>query len=103
MSLMRFLLSDQMQYKEAKRGAIPVRKNAQERIRKEARPGSMEEKRLIMLEETVQQHMLIPPKFARYPEVEDALWMSLQKGYTGKISVKESLEEAASKTRQILS
>ena len=102
LALMRFLLSDEMQYEEAKRGAIPVKKVASERIRKDAQSGSMEEKRLIMLEQTVNESLLIPPKFASYPMVEDVLWQSLQDGFTGKISVKSALEKAAGDIGEIL-
>ncbi len=102
LALMRFLLSDQMQYEEAKRGAIPVKKVARDRIRKEAQPGSMEEGRLIMLEQTVNESLLIPPKFAKYPLIEDVLWESLQEGYMGKISIKEALGKAANKIDQVL-
>ncbi len=102
LALMRFLLSDQMQHEEACHGAIPVKSYAQERIKKEAEPGSMEKARLEMLEKTVGNHMLVPPKLAKYPEIEDILWVSLQKGYTGKVSIKEALEEAASEINRIL-
>ena len=102
LALMRFLLSDQMQYAEAKRGAIPVKKVARQRIRQETQPGSMEEERLIMLEQTVNESLLIPPKFAEYPLIEDVLWTFLQDGYTGKTSIKEALRKAANKIKQIL-
>jgi multiple sugar transport system substrate-binding protein len=103
LALMRFLLSDQMQYEEARRGAIPAKKASRKRIREESQPGSMEEQRLIMLEQTVNESLLIPPKFAEYPLVEDILWTSLQDGYTGKITVNEALSRAASRTEEILS
>ena len=102
LALMRFLLSDQMQYEEAKKGAIPVKKVARERIKKEAQPGSMEEKRLVMLEQTVNESLLIPPKFAKYPMVEDVLWTFLQDGFTGKLSVKEALGRAVNEIEQLL-
>lgn len=102
LALMRFLLSDQMQYEEAKRGIIPVKVVTQKRIREETTKGSMEEKRLNMLEQTVNESLLIPPKFARYPLVEDVLWKFLQDGFTGKSDVKEVLKKAADKIGQIL-
>ncbi len=102
LALMRFLLSDQMQYAEAKRGAIPVKKVTRQRIRQETQPGSLEEERLVMLEQTVNESLLIPPKFAKYPLIEDVLWTSLQDGYTGKTSIKEALRKAANKIKQIL-
>ena len=102
LALMRFLLSDEMQYEEAKRGAIPVKKIAQERIRKEVQSGSMEEKRLIMLKQTVHESLLIPPKFAEYPAVEDTLWTSLQDGFTGKISVQAALKKAENEIAKVI-
>ncbi len=102
LALMRFLLSDEMQYEEAKRGAIPTKAVVRERMREEAQAGSMEEGRLTMLEQTVNESLLIPPKFARYPVVEDSLWQSLQDGFTGKISVTEALERAGSEIERIL-
>lgn len=102
LALMRFLLSDQMQYEEARRGAIPTKSVARARIRAEAQPGSMEERRLGMLEQTVNESLLIPPKLAEYPLVEDVLWTSLQDGFTGRTSVKEALLKAASTTERIL-
>ena len=56
-----------------------------------------------MLEETVANFMLIPPKLAKYPAIEDALWINLQKGYKGECSVKDALTQAAEKINQILS
>ncbi len=55
-----------------------------------------------MLEQTVNESLLIPPKFAKYPLVEDVLWKFLQDGFTGKSDVKEILEKAADKIGQIL-
>lgn len=103
LALMRFLLSDEMQYEEAKRGAIPVKNIARARIREEATPGSMEERRLIMLERTVNESLLIPPKLAKYPVVEDALWKALQDGFTGRVSTRDALLEAAEQIRHVLS
>ena len=79
-----------------------MKKVVGEKIRKETQQGSLEEQRLLMLDQTVNESLLIPPKFAQYPLVEDALWTSLQDGYTGKISVKEALEKAAEKANDIL-
>ena len=65
-------------------------------------PGTLEARRLEMLEQTVQNHMLIPPKFSSYPAVEDVLWMALQSGMTGQRSVREALEVAAEQMREIV-
>lgn len=102
LALMRFLLSDEMQYEEAQRGAIPVKTNAQDRIKKDTVPDSMEAHRLEMLEKTVRDHMLVPPKFAKYPAVEDVLWMALQKGFMGKVSIHDALIEAAEEINNIM-
>ena len=102
LDLMRFLLSDEMQYEEAKRGVICVKKVVQERIKRETPPGSLEGRRLAMLDRVVNESLLIPPKFARYPMVEDVLWKYLQDGFTGKVGVKEALKKAADEIERIL-
>lgn len=95
LKLLRFLTSEESQWHEALNGAISVRLSVQNKQKRETPPGTLEARRLDMLEQTVQQHALIPPKFATYPAVEDALWMALQTGITGQRSVREALGVAA--------
>ncbi len=102
LKLLRFLTSFEAQWHEAQNGAISVRTDVRQRIRDTVLPGTLEARRLDMLEQTVQSHMLIPPKFAQYPAVEDALWMALQSGFTGQRSIREALQVAAEQMQEII-
>lgn len=102
LALLRFLTSDESQYREATAGVISVRPAVQARIRAEAAPGSLDAHRLDLLDQTVRDCMLIPPKFPQYPAVEDALWTSLQAAIIGEQSVKDALSAAETQVRAIL-
>jgi len=54
--------------------------------------------RLGMLEKVIAEHILVPAKFARYPEVEEVLWRTVQKAFLGEMEIDAALE---SMTRQI--
>ena len=54
--------------------------------------------RLAMLKQVIAEHVLIPPKFARYPEVEEVLWRTVQRAFLGEIGIDEALK---SMTEQI--
>ena len=101
LALLRFLTSEEAQWEEAQHGAISVRLKVRERVRASVGPGSLEAGRLEMLETTVQNHMLIPPKFPQYPAVEDALWAALQSAIVGHRSVRAALEVAAQEVGRI--
>jgi len=47
--------------------------------------------RLALLEEIIAEHILIPPKFARYPEVEEVLWRTVQRAMIGELPVDNAL------------
>lgn len=101
-ALLKFLTSADAQWHEAQRGALPVLKSVQSRLKAETDAGSLEGQRLAMLEQTVASHMLLPPRFPQYPAIEEALWTSLQKGITGEWSVDDALHRAASEMEKIL-
>jgi len=101
-ALLKFLTSADAQWHEATRGAFPVLKSVQKRLAAETDPKTLEGHRLALLEETVNSYMLLPPRFALYPAVEEALWTSLQKGFTGEWSVDESLDRAAAEMEKIV-
>jgi multiple sugar transport system substrate-binding protein len=89
-------LSDERSQKvEARQGTLVPRLSVQAAVRSEAAAGSREERRLALLEETVRTSMLVPPRFAAYPEVERAVWPLLQAGFTGTLPVNQALREAA--------
>lgn len=102
LALLRFLASEENQYLEATHGMISVRPAVQARVRAEAAPGSLDAHRLDLLDQTVGECMLIPPKFAKYPAVEDALWTSLQAAIIGEQSVRDALALAEKQVKEIL-
>lgn len=101
-ALLKFLTSADAQWHEAQRGALPVLKSVQNRLKAETDSASLEGQRLALLEQTVASHLLLPPRFPQYPAVEDALWKSLQKGITGEWTVDDALHHAASEMEKIL-
>lgn len=101
-ALLKFLTSADAQWHEARRGALPVLKIVRSRMKAETDSTSMEGRRLALLEQTVNSHMLLPPRFPEYPAVEEALWTSLQKGITGEWSVDDALHHAAAEMEKIL-
>ena len=101
-ALLKFLTSAEAQWHEAQRGALPVLKSAQSRQKAETSPATLEGHRLQLLEQTVNHHMLLPPRFPKYPGVEDALWHALLKGVTGELSVEEALQHAAADMEKAL-
>jgi multiple sugar transport system substrate-binding protein len=101
-ALLKFLTSADAQWHEARHGALPVLKSVQGRLRAETDPATLEGRRLALLEQTVNAHMLLPPRFSKYPAIEEALWTSLQKGITGEWTIDEALARAAYEMEKIL-
>ena len=101
-ALLKFLTSADAQWHEVTHGALPVLKSVQKRLAVETAAQTLEGRRLALLEETVNSYMLLPPRFALYPAVEEALWTSLQKGFNGEWSVDEALDRAAADMEKIL-
>lgn len=94
LALLQFLLSFDSQLGEARRGAIPCRASALQRIRTEAAGDSGEAHRWELLAET-ERFMIIPPRFASYPLCEDAIWRAVQQAMTGSCSPAEAVRRAA--------
>ena len=92
--LLRFLTSVESQKDEARRGALPVRRSAFEAMRAEAKGDVHKAHRLELLART-SEDLIIPPRFAAYPDCEDAIWHGIQKAMTGALPPKEAVEEAA--------
>ena len=94
--LLRHLTAPGQQLSEARCGCVPVRRSVMRRVQAEADDANRA--RLALLEEVIDGHTLIPPKFARYPEVEEVLWHAVQRAVVGELSVEAAL---AHMTRQI--
>lgn len=100
--LLMFLASPQSQEIEARQGAYVPRRSVQRMITIESPAGSREWYRLDLLDETVEKHLLIPPRLARYPAIEEAVWPLLQAGFTGNLPVSEALASAERAMNAIL-
>ena len=91
LELLEFLTSHESQLLEARGGALSVRPAVHQEILAATAPGSLEERRMKLLDETVSSYAIIPPKFAAYPQVEDTLWQTLQEAILDKITVSDAL------------
>lgn len=100
LELLRYLTAPEQQLFEARQGCVPVRFSIMRQMQSEADPANSA--RLAMLEEVISDHILIPPKFARYPEVEDVLWRTVQRAIVGEIAVDAALEEMTEQISQIV-
>ena len=94
LELLGFLTSVESQIDEAGRGALPVRRSAFAAMREAAKSDPRQTRRLDLLAQT-SDDLIIPPRFAAYPDCEDAIWHGLQKAMTGAVSPRQAVEEAA--------
>jgi len=96
LQLLLYLTASEQQLTEARQGCVPVRRSVMKQMQTEADEANRE--RLGMLERVIAERILIPPKFARYPEVEEVLWRTVQRAFLGEIEIDDAL---SSMTRQI--
>ena len=90
LALLRFLTAPAQQELEARHGTVPVRTSVMQAIRTGAQPVAFE--RLHLLEQAVES-VVIPPKLARHPEIEEILWRTVQAAMTGALEVDAALEQ----------
>lgn len=95
LALLRFLTAPAQQTLEAQRGSVPVRAAVMQAIRTAAQP--VQAQRLHLLEQAIET-VVIPPKLARYPEIEEILWRTVQAAMVGAVEVDAAL---ARMTQQI--
>jgi multiple sugar transport system substrate-binding protein len=102
LALAKYLTSADVQWHEASlSGHTPVRKSIFEKMKKQ--PGTEKDgKRLQVLEETITQYAMIPPKFPQYPLIEDILWSGVQEAMMGASTPKDSLLQMEKKVREVL-
>jgi multiple sugar transport system substrate-binding protein len=100
LELLLHLTAFDQQLFEARQGCVPVRRSVMRRMQEEA--DDTERARLAMLEEVIAEHIIIPPKFARYPEVEDVLWHAVQLAFKGELSVDDALSHMTEQIGQIV-
>lgn len=91
LALLRFLTASEQQLLEARAGSVPVRLSVMQQIQAEA--GPIEKARWEAIETVIGGDVIIPPKFARYPEVEEILWKTIQAAMTGRLEIDEALRK----------
>ena len=101
LALLKFFTSFDAQLGEARRGAIPCRASALQHIRDEASADPAQATRWQLLAET-ERTMIIPPRFAAYPQCEDAIWQAVQHAMLGTMSPSEAVTHAASEVQMIV-
>ena len=99
--LLRFLTSDASQLLEARRGSLPTRPRVLRQVRAESDPGSLAARRWTLLEQTADA-ALFPPAFARWPEIEEAIWQSARAAIIGELSVDHALAQMAERIRRVV-
>jgi multiple sugar transport system substrate-binding protein len=97
--LLRFLTSPEQQLVEARNGCVPVRKSVMRRMQDEADADNRV--RLGLLEKVITDHILIPPKFENYPQVEEVLWHTVQRAYLGDIEIDNALQHMTTEMTRI--
>ena len=102
LALAKYLTSADVQWYEASvEGHTPVRQSIFERMK--ASGGTTRDvRRMAALEETINHYAMVPPKFAKYPLIEDILWIGVQEAITGKQTAKEVLLLMEKKVQEVL-
>jgi len=106
LALAKYLTSADVQWYEASVGGhTPVRQSVFEKMKSTLSghgASARDAKRMAALEETITQYAMTPPKFAKYPLIEDILWSGVQDAITGKQTPKAALLSMEKKVREVL-
>jgi len=104
LALAKYLTSPEVQWHEASvSGHTPVRQSIFKKMKDQSGQGTEHDaKRMAALEETITRYAMIPPKFAKYPLIEDILWSGVQEAMTGRFTSKEALLLMEKKVREVL-
>jgi len=100
LQLLLFLTDFDQQLLEARHGCVPVRRTVMTAMQKEA--DNTDRARLAMLDNVISEHILVPPKFAQYPDVEAVLWRTVQSAIIGQIPVDDALRHIRVQIQQIV-
>ena len=100
-ALIAHLTSFQSQLDEARQGAIPCRSSALAEVRSEAAGDPAAATRWALLAET-ETTMIIPPRFAAYPQCEDAIWRNVQHAMLGELDAAAAVQRAAADIEAII-
>ncbi|MCI0485789.1 MAG: extracellular solute-binding protein [Blastocatellia bacterium] len=94
------LTAFEQQLLEARNGCVPVRRSVMRQMQAEADPAN--EARLAMLEQVITRHMLAPPRFARYPKVEEVLWRTVQRVMIDQMKIDDGLRHMREQIEEIV-
>lgn len=100
LELLLHLTAAPQQMLEARNGCVPVRRSVMQQMQQEADPENSA--RLAMLEKVIAEQILVPPKFAAYPKVEEVLWRTVQQVIVNEATIDESLIRMREQIRQIV-
>jgi len=100
LQLLLHLTAMEQQLFEARQGCVPVRRSVMQQMQSEADLANSA--RLAMLENVISDHILIPPKFARYPDVEEVLWRTVQRAIVGEIEIDDALKHMREQISEIV-
>jgi multiple sugar transport system substrate-binding protein len=87
--LLRFLTAPAQQRSEAQRGSVPVRASLMAECRATANGAAAE--RWQLLETAIAHDLIIPPKLAYYPLIEDILWRTVRAAMIGELAIDDAL------------
>jgi ABC-type glycerol-3-phosphate transport system substrate-binding protein len=94
LELLRFLTSDAVLLGEAARGSLVPKKAIIDTMRERVAAGSLERRRLDLLNQTMQEFLLWPPRTDNWPVIEESVWPVLRDGYSGTMDVHSALSSA---------
>lgn len=100
LKLLLYLTAPEQQLFEARCGCVPVRLSVMRQVQSES--DASNRARLAMLEEVIAKHILVPPKFARYPLVEDVLWRTVRRAVVGELPVEDALAQVTEQIKRIV-
>lgn len=88
-ALLDFLTAPEQQLTEAEQGSVAVRQSVMARQERSAQGDDAQ--RLALLRESIANDLIIPPKLAYYPRIEEILWRTVRSAMTGEIGIPEAL------------
>lgn len=100
LALLSFLTAPEQQVGEAQRGSVPVRQSVMVQIKLEST--TSERERWETLEYVIREQIIIPPKFAQFPFVEEVLWTTVQAAITGQMDVNTALSVMTENINKII-
>lgn len=100
LELLMFLTDFEQQLLEARHGSVPVRRSVMTEMKDKA--NDFEYARLEMLENVISEHILIPPKFARFPQIEEVVWLTVQRAILGQKTIDAALHFMREQIQQIV-